>query len=191
MPGPYGNEEPLANDAYMTKLRSIVGQYSREGVASRQPVQGNLRERVKDTETADMYKAAVNKRMPKTIPWAVDRECFCFDTLEGKRRVSPERGIGRGRPSRVPGASRSGGLSISFDTTMPTPHVATLPVGFTASGPQDSILFSSNSPQHPVARAIPGYTGHFEGHTRSMGETFGNSVGCAPASTPTMSPSGT
>jgi hypothetical protein len=24
-----------------------------------------------------------------------------------------------------------------------------------------------------------------------MGETFGNSVGCAPASTPTMSPSGT
>lgn len=147
----------------MTRLRSIVGMHSREAtVSKKQAHSSSFLQRTKDNETAELYKVAVNTRMPKTIPWAVDRQCFCFETLEGKPRVSPpDRRMSR---SVAPGASHSGPRSISFAAPIPT--ATAMPV-----------FFSPNSSQHQVARAIPGYTGHFEGGRRSMGETFGTSVG--------------
>mmetsp|Transcript_54470 Transcript_54470/g.129750 ORF Transcript_54470/g.129750 Transcript_54470/m.129750 type:complete len:449 (-) Transcript_54470:140-1486(-) len=150
-------------EAYMTRLRSIVGMHSREAtVSKKQAHSSSFLQRTKDNETAELYKVAVNTRMPKTIPWAVDRQCFCFETLEGKPRVSPpDRRMSR---SVAPGASHSGPRSISFAAPIPT--ATAMPV-----------FFSPNSSQHQVARAIPGYTGHFEGGRRSMGETFGTSVG--------------
>lgn len=151
----------LDSEEYMQRLRKIAHQYSREQLTNSR--QGILRPPTRQIGIADQYKQAVEARMPKSIPWAVDRDTFGFAVNE--RGGSPIH-------QHIRGNSRAGAPQGPNGT-----HRISIASPVAKAAKQIPIGYSPTSAQHPVTRAIPGYTGHLEGLKRSMGATFGNSIG--------------